>query len=74
MFGIPTLAVCLYASLDMLSLELPQVIAGSAVAIYGALGVLALFYASARTAGKRPLWDLIAGTMVRYRTTRTAAK
>ena len=36
-------------------------------------GVIALLYASARGSGKRAVWDRVAGTMVRYRTTRAAS-
>ena len=41
-----------------------------AIAIAGGL----LLHASARVAGKRALWDRVAGTMVRYRTARAIAQ
>jgi uncharacterized RDD family membrane protein YckC len=50
-----------------------QVMAAS-IGVMVAFGVLSLLHASARVSGKRAPWDRIAGTMVRYRTTRTAAK
>jgi hypothetical protein len=74
MLGLPTLVAWISAPLDWFDRELPNWLSGAAIGGYIALGVLLLFYASARTAGKRPPWDRIAGTMVRYRTTRTAAK
>ena len=74
MLGVPTLAMWLNVPLSYVDLELTNFIAGLFIAGYAAIGFLLLFYASARVAGKRPVWDRIAGTMVRYRTTRTAAK
>ena len=46
----------------------------ASIGVVVAFGALSLIYASARVSGKRAPWDRIAGTMVRYRTTRTAAK
>jgi len=50
--------------------QLTKNIATSGTALSILVGFLLLLYASARVSGKRALWDRIAGTMVRYRTTR----
>jgi hypothetical protein len=74
MFGLPALVTWINVPLEYLGLEPPSDLPGISVVAYGVIGFLALLYASARTAGKRTVWDRIGGTMVRYRTTRTAAQ
>jgi uncharacterized RDD family membrane protein YckC len=73
MFGIPTLLFVVYVPLDLAELRIPDQVWAAITALWVAFGVFTLLYASARVAGKRALWDKVAGTMVRYRTTRTAA-
>jgi uncharacterized RDD family membrane protein YckC len=53
---------------------LPKQLDGLVLGLTALGGVLMLFYAASRISGKRALWDRLSHTMVRYRTTRTAAK
>ena len=74
LFGVPTLALWANVPLDYIDRRISGTVTGVVVGAYLALGVMQLLYASTRIAGKRSLWDRFGGTMVRYRTTRTAAK
>ena len=74
MFGVPMIALWLLIITLDLERDAANRIIGFVMALPMLAGVLLLFYASSRIAGKRAKWDRFAGTMVRYRTTRTAAK
>jgi uncharacterized RDD family membrane protein YckC/tRNA A-37 threonylcarbamoyl transferase component Bud32 len=76
MFAIPIILGVLEIAVDVLTddREVPDVISAGLTTLLAVLGGLALLYASARVSGKRAPWDRWCGTMVRYRTTRTAAK
>jgi Protein kinase domain/RDD family len=74
LFGIPTLVMWINIPLDYAGIKYRNEIVGGFIVVYLLVGFLAMLHASARVAGKRAPWDRIAGTMVRYRTTRTAAK
>ena len=74
MFGVPTVLTWINVPLDWGELHVPDQAWSAIIIVWVAIGVLTLFYASARVSGKRSIWDKFGGTMVRYRTTRTAAK
>ena len=75
MFGLPVVAMwTLLAADHLLATPIVGRIAVALIVFSIVTGVLLLFYASARVAAKRAWWDRYAGTIVRYRTTRTAAK
>jgi Protein kinase domain/RDD family len=74
MLGIPALVMWINIPIDYAGIRYRNEIVGGFIVLYGVVGFLSLLHASARVAGKRAPWDRIAGTMVRYRTTRTAAK
>jgi uncharacterized RDD family membrane protein YckC len=72
MLGFPLVALSALAALDHLT-TMPSIDDGVFV-LSVLIGLALLLYAAARVAGKRAAWDRLAGTIVRYRTTRTAAK
>jgi uncharacterized RDD family membrane protein YckC len=72
-FGVPWLVSWLDLILENTSVEGGGQIAGVIIALVAGGGILMLLYAANRISGKRALWDRLSGTMVRYRTTRTAA-
>ncbi|HLL22491.1 MAG TPA: protein kinase [Kofleriaceae bacterium] len=73
LLGPVTLLAWVLVPVEALELGLAKSILAAIVGVLCAAAVIILFHASARVAGKRAVWDKIAGTMVRYRTTRTAA-
>jgi hypothetical protein len=58
----------------LVGLELPRDFSGLVVALLVGAGFVALLYASLRVAGKRAIWDRVAGTMVRYRRSRALGR
>ncbi|HEU0029540.1 MAG TPA: protein kinase [Kofleriaceae bacterium] len=72
LYGPPGALAWLADAFDALDENLLHAIAGglSGVLVFAAFALL--LYASARVSGKRTWWDRSAGTMVRYRTTRTS--
>nr|MDQ3365062.1 protein kinase [Myxococcota bacterium] len=74
MLGVPSLAMVAAETFGYLALELATQIALGVMGFAILLGAVNLMYSSARTSGKRAFWDRSAHTMVRYRTTRTAAR
>ncbi|MBA3499834.1 MAG: protein kinase [Deltaproteobacteria bacterium] len=74
MFGVPWLAAALNFILGTLGIATSERLFGVLMGLVAAGGALMLLYAANRISGKRALWDRLSGTMVRYRTTRTAAK
>ncbi len=71
MVGLSLTLICIDAVLTHLAATVPDVSDWITIGTI-VLGVLFLTWAANRGAGKRPLWDRIAGTMVRYRTVRTS--
>ncbi|MBS1119237.1 MAG: pknB 10 [Deltaproteobacteria bacterium] len=72
MYGPPWLALWINDPAAGTGLRITNDVGGLLSALVSAIGILMLLYASARVAGKRALWDGIAGTMVRYRTSRAS--
>nr|MBA3819518.1 protein kinase [Deltaproteobacteria bacterium] len=73
MLGVPALAIVAAEAFGFLELRLATQLALAVMGFAIFVGLASLLYASARISGKRALWDRAAHTMVRYRTTRTAA-
>jgi len=71
MCGPPWLALWTNDAFALFGIEIARDISALLTGLLATAGILALLYASARVAGKRAVWDRIAGTMVRYRTSRT---
>jgi hypothetical protein len=74
LYGFPIVAMMTLSGFAIAELELPMQITLVAFAVFVVSCIVLLGWASFRVAGKRALWDKWSGTMVRYRTARTAAK
>ncbi len=72
MFGLCSITAASTYLFGHLGLGIPKAITATLTWISMLGGPALLLYASARVSGKRAVWDRIAGTMVRYRTTRAA--
>ena len=73
-YGPPWLALWTNDVFALAGIRLPNDASALLTAGLGAFAILALLYASARRAGKRAFWDRVAGTMVRYRTSRATPR
>jgi len=70
MWGPPWLVLFTNDAFALVGIELARDVSALLAALLFATGILVLLHASARVAGKRAVWDRIAGTMVRYRMSR----